>query len=92
MQENIELAELEKSLINLKTLTEKMGRNLDRVNMLIRDNINSGAGVWDSEAASLYRQRWESLMEDFPKVVETFRQQETNLEQFLLNMKKVERS
>ena len=90
MQENIELQELEKSLINLKTLTEKMSRNLENVNREIRENINSGVGVWDSATAELYRGRWESLMEEFPSIIETFSHQETNLEQFIENMKKVE--
>ena len=88
MQENIEFVELQKSLVNLKQLTEKMTNNLNNVNTLIRDNINSGVGVWDSDLASSYRVRWESLMEEFPNVISTFHQQAQNLESFINNMKK----
>ena len=90
MQENVELVELEKSLTKLKQLTDGIDHNLNHVNALIKDNINSGMGIWDSELAGMYRTRWESLMEEFPTVVNTFRQQATNLEIFIDNMKKVE--
>ncbi|MBR3210500.1 MAG: hypothetical protein IKF71_00995 [Bacilli bacterium] len=90
MQENVELVELEKSLTKLKQLTDGIDHNLNHVNALIKDNINSGMGIWDSELAGMYRIRWESLMEEFPTVVNTFRQQATNLEIFIDNMKKVE--
>ena len=92
MQENVELNELEISLITLKTLTEKMSKNLNNMNNLIRDNINSGVGVWDSQTAELYRIRWDSLAENFPDVINTLEQQSTNLEEFIKNMKKVEES
>ena len=90
MQENVDITELEKSLISLKQLTEKMDRNLKNVDALIKDNINSGAGIWDSDVAALYRTRWEALIEDFPTIIYTFNQQATNLENFINNMKKVE--
>ncbi len=90
MEENIAFTELDKSLLNLKELTAKISKNLNNVNVLVRDNINTGAGVWDSEMASLYRERWEALMEEFPEIIKTFEQQETNLAQFMSNMKKTE--
>ncbi|MBR6136563.1 MAG: hypothetical protein IKQ06_00215 [Bacilli bacterium] len=90
MQENINIEELEKSLLNIKNLTERMSKNLLNTNQLIRDSINNGSGVWDGEAAGLYRSRWESIMSDFPDVIQTFQKQEANLETFIENMKKVE--
>ena len=90
MQENVELNELETSLITLKTLTEKMTKNLNNMNILIRENINSGVGVWDSNMAEMYRTKWENLAQNFPDVVNTLQKQEANLEEFINNMKKVE--
>ena len=90
MQENINIDELEKSLSNIRNLTEKMSKNLLNTNQLIRDSINNGSGVWDSNSAELYRNRWESLISDFPEVIQTFQKQESNLETFIENMKKVE--
>ncbi len=90
MEENVSFTELDKSLLNLKELTEKISKNLDNVNILVRDNINTGRGVWDSDMAKLYRDRWESLMEEFPEIIKTFQQQETNLANFIENMKKTE--
>ena len=85
MQENINIEELEKSLINIKNLTEKMNQNLLNTNTLINDNINNGSGVWDSSSAELYKSRWQTLMEEFPDIIKTFQQQETNLETFMIN-------
>ena len=90
VEENIELSELEKSLLNIKQLTDKMSHILDNVNSLIKDNINTGAGVWDSKTAELYRARWDNLSSDFPTIIQTFTQQEENLNQFITNMKKTE--
>ena len=90
MQETIEFLELQKSLNNLKQLTEKIDHNLNNVNSLVKDTINSGIGVWDSELAGQYRARWETLMEEFPDIISTFQQQALNLEMFVNNMKKVE--
>ena len=90
MQENINIVELEKSLQNIKELTEKMTRTLVNVNSIIKENVNSGIGIWDSQTADVYRTRWESLMEEFPGIVLIFNQQASNLEQLINNMKKVE--
>lgn len=90
MEENIDFVELQKSLSKFKELTEKMSHNLASINNLIKENINSGAGVWDSELAASYRMRWEALMEEFPTILYTFNQQASNLEIFINNMKKVE--
>ena len=60
------------------------------MNTLIKENINSGMGIWDSNLASFYRKRWEVLSEEFPTIIYTFNQQATNLENFINNMKKVE--
>ena len=90
MEENLQMVELEKSLIHLKQIREKMTKTLESFNGIVRDNINSGIGVWDSEMARLYRERWEQLMETFPEILKIFATQETNLEQYLQNMKKVE--
>ncbi len=90
MQENINFEELDKSLQNLKDLTEKMSKNLVNVNNIIKDTMNSGAGVWDSRTAELYRIRWEALMEEFPEIIQVFNKQSLNLEQFINNMKKVD--
>ena len=92
MEEKVEFTELEKSLVTLKQLTEKVDKNLSNVNNLLKENINTGAGVWDSEEAAQYRERWETFMEEFPDIIKTFQQQETNLEQFISNMKKTEES
>ena len=90
MQENVELNELEKSLNNIKQLTDRMTKNLERVNTIITENINTGDGIWDSEQASLYRTKWETVMKDFPTIIKTVQQQESNLANFIENMKKVE--
>ena len=90
MQENIEIDQLTKSLIQMKQLTERMARNLEKVNQVIEENINTGSGVWDSEQAALYKGRWETVMKEFPMIIKTFQQQEADLEKFLENMKKVE--
>ena len=89
-EENIEFNELEKSLLNIKQLTEKMSKTLESVDGLIKDNINNGSGVWDSQTAELYRSRWDLLSQEFPTIIETFSQQEENLNQFITNMKKTE--
>ena len=90
MQENIEFDPLEKSLLQIKQLTERMAKNLEKVNQVVNENINTGDGIWDSEQASLYRTKWEVAMKEFPIILKTFQQQEANLENFLENMKKVE--
>ena len=90
MEENIQFTELEQSLLNLRQLTDKITKNLDNYNRIITENINSGVGVWDSEMAGFYRQRWESVMEEFPSVIEIFQTQSSNLEQYIKNMKGVD--
>ncbi len=90
MQEKLEMIELEKSLVNLKQLSEKMNHTLTSINTIVKDNINTGTGIWDSDLAADYRARWDTLMDEFPTVLYTFKQQEANLEIFINNMKKVE--
>ena len=90
MQENFEFTELEKSLSRLKQLTEKMTTTLENANHMITENINTGVGIWDSEMAGLYRSKWDVLLNEVPDILKTFQQQETNLEHFIENMKKVE--
>ena len=89
MEEKIEIIELEKSLIQLKNDREKIQNTLENVTQLIRENINSGIGVWDCEKASLYRERWEAIMEDFPNIIQILNAQESNLDIFIQNMKKI---
>ena len=92
MEEKVAFTELDKSLLNLKELTVKINKNLNDVNILVKDNINTGSGVWDSDMAKLYRERWDALMEDVPDIIKTFQQQSTNLSNFIENMKKTEES
>ena len=92
MQENIEFNELETTLTNIRILTEKLTRSVNNVNILIQENVNSGIGVWDAESAAGFRKRWDTLMEEVPLVLETFKSQETNLEQVVQNMKTTEES
>ena len=89
MQENIDLVELEKSLTTLKGLTEKIDKTLTNVNGIVKENINTGVGIWDSDLASLYRTRWDLLAENFPDIINMFNTQAVNLETFITNMKKV---
>ena len=90
MEEKVAFTELDKSLLNLKELTDKINKNLNDVNNLIKEHINTGSGIWDSEMAKLYRERWDALMENMPDIIKTFQQQETNLSTFIENMKKTE--
>jgi len=90
MEEKIEFVELEKSLLRLRQLTEKMNHALTSMDILIKDNINTGVGIWDSEQAALFREKWELLSQDFPDIMNTFQHQQSNLDLFITNMKKTE--
>ncbi|MBP5679158.1 MAG: hypothetical protein J6X28_04970 [Bacilli bacterium] len=90
MIENLQMVELSKSLAKIKELTEKVEKSFQNADILVKENINTGNGVWDSDSAKLWKEKWENLREDFPAIVETFHQQESNLETFIENMKKTE--
>ena len=87
MQENINFTELEKSLNKLRDLTENVSHNLTEINQIVNENVNSGVGVWDSMQASLYKERWNQLSEEFPEIINVFQKQESNLLSFITNMK-----
>ncbi len=90
MQEQINLDELEKAVLNLEELTEKVNYTLNHANKVVEENINSGRGVWDGQMAEFYKRRWETLQKEFPSILETFSDQEKNLKEYLENMKRVE--
>ena len=90
MQEQINLNELEKAVLHLEELTEKVNYTLNHANKVVEENINSGRGVWDGHMAEFYKRRWETLQKEFPSILETFNEQEKNLKEYLENMKKVE--
>lgn len=90
MQENIDLIELEQTLQNIENLTLKVENNLRAIDNAVKDNINSNQGIWDSNAAEDYKKRWETLAEEYPKVLKTFEIQKKNLEKYINSLKKVD--
>ena len=87
MQESINFKELELSLNKLKELTDNVSNTLNTVNIIVNDSVNSGIGIWDSTQASIYKEKWNQLSEEFPEIINTFQKQELNLLSFINNMK-----
>ena len=88
MQEKIDYAELEKSLIKIKELSEKVKSNLLCIDSIIDENINSGVGILDGNSGELFKKKWDYLKEDIPTSIMTFQNQVDNLELFISSYKK----
>ena len=88
MKETVDFEELNKSLNNIKSSTEKMKNSLGCIDNLIMDNINNSTGILDGNVASEFLKKWEAVREEIPSTIDTINKQELNLEMFLSSMKK----
>ena len=82
--------ELNKSLVNLKNISEAVKNSLTSMNALVEENINTGAGVWDGTSAETFKTKWNVLKDEIPTFIDDFNKQAENLEMFINTMKKGE--
>ena len=76
----IEYDELNKMLNRINNLTAEVQNIFSKVDEMILENVASGKGVWDGNDATNFKNEWNSLREDIPKIVEIFRKQKENIE------------
>ena len=88
MKETVDFVELNKSLNNIKMLTDKMKNNLEKIDSLITDNINNNTGILDGNIASEFLKKWDTLREEIPASIDSINKQELNLEVFINSMQK----
>ena len=88
MKETVNFEVLNKSLNNIKNLTDKMKNSLECIDSLIMDNINNNTGILDGNVASEFLKKWETIKEDIPSSIDAINKQELNLELFISSMKK----
>ncbi len=88
MKETVNFEVLNKSLNNIKNLTDKMKNSLECIDSLIMDNINNNTGIFDGNVASEFLKKWETIKEDIPSSIDAINKQELNLELFISSMKK----
>ena len=88
MKETVNFEVLNKSLNNIKNLTDKMKNSLECIDSLIMDNINNNTGIFDSNVARKLLKKWETIKEDIPSSIDAINKQELNLELFISSMKK----
>ena len=79
----IEFQTIESKLNNLNTTIDRCTSSLQKMDSLVRENINSGKGIWDGESASQYKNDWENISEEIPKIIELITTQASNLETLL---------
>ena len=82
--------ELNKSLTNLKIISESVKNSLTSMNNLVEENINTGSGVWDGPSAANFKTKWNSIKDEIPTFIDDFNKQAENLELFINTMKKGE--
>ena len=82
--------ELNKSLTNLKVISESVKNYLTSMNNLVEENINTGSGVWDGPSAATFKTKWNSIKDEIPTFIDDFNKQAENLELFINTMKKGE--
>ena len=88
MKETVDFVELNKTLNNIKMLTDKMKNNLENIDSLITDNINNNTGILDGNIASEFLKKWDTLREEIPASIDSINKQELNLEVFINSMQK----
>ena len=88
MKETVNFEVLNKSLNNIKNLTDKMKNSLECIDSLIMDNINNNTGIFDGNVASEFLKKWETIKENIPSSIDAINKQELNLELFISSMKK----
>ena len=88
MKETVDFVELNKTLNNIKMLTDKMKNNLENIDSLITDNINNNTGILDGNIAKKKKKKWDTLREEIPASIDSINKQELNLEVFINSMQK----
>ena len=87
MKEKINFTELEVSLNNIKNLVDKMNHDLTSINTTINEHINSGEGILDGNSGVIFKNKWDEISKDIPTVIGFLKDQQTNLENLINNMK-----
>ncbi len=86
----INFQEVEKTINNIKVLSDNVRSNLQGVDNLITDNVATGQGIWDGASATNYKEKWSDLSEKVPTYINMFEEQATNLENYLKIITKTE--
>lgn len=86
----INFQEIEKTINNIKVLSDTVRSNLQGIDNLITDNVATGQGIWDGASATNYKEKWSILSEKVPTYINMFEEQATNLENYLKIISKTE--
>lgn len=75
----LEYGSAKTSLNNLYQYAETVRTNLNKINNMIDEDVNTGIGIWDGESASKFRTNWKVLADDIPQFIDSFNKQVANL-------------
>jgi len=73
----------QQSLNVLKNLAEEVRTNLNNINNLITQNVNTGDGLWDGNSASNFLNNWGDVAKDIPTYITYLENQVENLSEFI---------
>ena len=79
----IDTENINKKVIEIKNLTDKVATNFDNFNTMIEEMVDTGIGVWDGESAHNYKISWQNFSQKIPTFVTAFETQINNLQVLL---------
>jgi len=75
----IEYIELENKIKQIDELSNAVENTFNKMDTLVNNNVNSGKGIWDGIEAGNFKNEWDELKEEIPKVINIFRTQAKNI-------------
>ncbi len=76
---SLELENAKATLQRLKDEADRIKTNLNKIDGMIQDKVNTGIGIWDGQAATEFRAQWSNVASEIPSYIQDFNNQVNNL-------------
>ena len=75
-----QFSEVEQKRVMIKRLGDQVQEALNGISNLIKENVNTGRGVFDGTAATQFMEKWQELDRELPGFIQDIKNQAYNVE------------
>ena len=88
--DKLNYSEIQTLIANMRSYGEEMKTNLTGCNNLVKEDINTGKGIWDGASASQFATKFDELSNEIPTLLQTVFTQADLLEAALKKIAEVD--
>lgn len=71
MGDKLSYSEIQTIIANMRTYGEEMKTNLTGCNNLVKEDVNTGKGIWDGASASQFATKFDALSDQIPTLLQS---------------------